>query len=246
MELLPPDIKADIGGYLCSWVDDIFIAGELLHHMPEFKDDKEWQTMAWTEARHKLCLFFEKNRLWRYPLLTSTAVHASSGQTIADGDDILICLCNLKLIDTTKASWEQILEFRKDEESRRALRRLRLFLVSNYQDKDATYIRDDIEQRVDDYEATVRKWGWETTIATLSCILSSKSLIASAGAALMCALMGRPELVVAAIGSEAVIETGRVAIELARRRLEIADIKRIHPVTYLITAKKSVVRLVHP
>ena len=58
---------------------------------------------------------------------------------------------NIPLIDTSKASWEQILERRKDTRALRKLRKLKMFLQDNYQGKDKDYIEDDLAMRLDKY-----------------------------------------------------------------------------------------------
>jgi hypothetical protein len=65
-----------------------------------------------------------------------------------------LALSGIPLVDTSSASWEQILELRKDPDARAKLRNLRLFFHNNYQGKPATFVVDDLGRRLDEYTAT--------------------------------------------------------------------------------------------
>lgn len=61
-----------------------------------------------------------------------------------DQSETVVSLASLRLIDADRCSWEQILEFRRDDVARDKLRRLRLFAYDNYSGKSKEYVEDDI------------------------------------------------------------------------------------------------------
>lgn len=62
-----------------------------------------------------------------------------------------VSLIGLSLIDTDEASWDQIIEFRKDKKSQMALRRLRIFFDKEYAGKSRHFIENDILMRLEAY-----------------------------------------------------------------------------------------------
>ena len=58
----------------------------------------------------------------------------------ADESDIAITMASLKLVDVGPATWEHVLEFRRDSDARDKLRRLRLFACENYSGKSKDFI----------------------------------------------------------------------------------------------------------
>lgn len=187
--------------------------------------------------RHGLA-FIDAFHLCRFPLFAEPLPFESrttSGP--CRGETPVISLVNLSLVDISKTSWEHILEIRRDKESRKKITRLRLFLFENYKGKDQDYVKDDILQRLDDYDEVAAKWGFETRAAVLSLILSSKSLIATISATFVSALFGEPLLVLASTLSGVSIEFGKVAVEVAKRKRKLEDYQKRHPFAYVFNAR---------
>ena len=175
---------------------------------------------------------FDKYCLHQYPLtFQATRVTASEHQC----DDIGIILHDLRLIDVSRASWEQILGFRKDEDSARKLRRLRMFVYEEYADKPRRFIEDDLQERMAAYNDVVKDWGFETMIASLSAVLSAKAMVPAAGAALASAFFGAPLAAAATTG--ALVEIGSFALEIAKRKYGLQKLRRDHPLAYTIHAR---------
>ncbi|MBI1811293.1 MAG: hypothetical protein HY035_09275 [Nitrospirae bacterium] len=123
-----------------------------------------------------------------------------------DSEDITVSLNNLALIDTSKASWDQILEIRKDENARKKLRNLRLFFYENYQNKSKEFIEDDLK-KIDDYKIACKDYGLQTCLSAISATMNSKNLVASSVAGLSAAFFGG---ILAGIGTATAIELGNV------------------------------------
>jgi len=156
----------------------------------------------------------------------------------ATEDDITLSIANTPIVNTQHTSWNKIIEFRRDKESKKKLRTLRLFLHTNYERKSREFIEDDIEKRLDDYYSTCKNYEFETITSTLSTVLDSKNLkftiVASAGAA----IWGKPIVFAGTILTGAVIELGKISIELCKKKHAFHRIKQQHELAYIIDAKK--------
>jgi hypothetical protein len=151
--------------------------------------------------------------------------------------EFLVALTSLSLVDAEKASWDQILEFRKDEKSRMALRRLQIFALKEYSGKDKAFIEDDLLLRIEEYNNVVRDWGFETRIATLSNLLNSKVLLGGIGGAVLSCLFGTHWVAAASAATGITVELGNIAIDLTKRRYSLASLRRDHPLSFIITAQ---------
>lgn len=162
-------------------------------------------------------------------------------QGTADQDDVSITLARLNIIDTSQTSWEQIAEFRKDAASIAKLRRLRIFVSSSYEGRDASYIRDDLETRIYDYEEEVKRWGFETKDSALSLLFESKSLKMVGAASFVAILYGAPIAAILGASGGAAIEVGKIALEVARKKVAMRKSLGGNPVSYLAEARKKLV-----
>lgn len=160
-----------------------------------------------------------------------------SGSTHEDeGDEPCLTLTGLRLVDTSKMSWEHLFEFRKDEDSVRKLRNLRLFLSKEYRDAEPDRVRDDLQRRLEEHEAAARKWGADLRDACLSMLLG-KEVQLSAAAASGLLLAGRYHEAMAA-GVPVLLQLGKVALEISSRRRDYAFKADNDPVAYLVDLKK--------
>jgi len=174
--------------------------------------------------------------VYRIPVILSTALLNPYDPKV---EDITLKISNIPLVDTTNAKWDQILEFRKDIESKRKLRNLRLFLFTNYEGKDKSFIEDDLFRRFDEYEQTCKDWGFETTISSISALFDSKNLRATIGFTAGAALFGEPVVAAGTILTGASIEIGKAVIEIAKMKDAFNKFKRNHDLLYIIEAKEK-------
>jgi hypothetical protein len=206
-----------------------------LDQPPHLEDmtNEEWE-MVEVQAATEYYSFLEDFGLADTPVL-------SPGSAITDGDtdsdDVALTLSTLRLIDVAKLSWEQLSEFRRDANARQKLRRLRLFAAGNYAGKSRSYIEDDLQRRLYDYDEEVRRWGFETKHATLTMLLTSKTFGAALSGSLVSALFGAPAISVATAVGGACIEIGRIALEISRRRFALRNSLQDNPVSYIKDAK---------
>ncbi|MGA2605171.1 MAG: hypothetical protein ABSG14_13165 [Verrucomicrobiia bacterium] len=143
------------------------------------------------------------------------------------------------VIDTSKVTVPQIMEFRKDRETMNKMRNFRLFAYEQYSGKDRAYIEDDIQRRLSDYNEAVKACGFETMVKTLSFLFESKLLIGAFATSAVSLLMGNARLAMEAFGSGAILEVGRLSLEYARQRHELGKICRENPISYIADTKKK-------
>lgn len=146
-------------------------------------------------------------------------------QSIPKGTSVAFeaALQNIPTVVEEQLSWEQVLQFRKDPESRRKYRALKSWLKDGLTATNLDEAKEIIEKRLDDYSWTVRKHGLKTITGGLTVILDSKtlgSIIATMGAA---TLLNNTTL--AAIASGFIL-LSKVSVWVAERMVDLEDIKR--------------------
>jgi hypothetical protein len=151
----------------------------------------------------------------------------------------MLTIASLKLIDSSKAAWSHILEFRKSSESRSALQRLRLFAFDTYQGKSRDYIEDDLGQRLATYHATIDEWGFNTRTGAMTSVLKSKTMAGALAGTLVSTLFGEPMAALVSLAGGALLECGGVALEIRSRQFLLAKLTRENPVTFIDLAQKS-------
>lgn len=153
--------------------------------------------------------------------------------------EVAITLASLQIADVKHASWEQILEFRRDGDAHNKLRRLRLFACENYAGKSKSFVEDDISVKLYDYEVAVKKWGFGTKYAAFTTLLSSKTLAGALTGSLISTLFGAPlpALVSAAVG--VALEVGHVSLEVGKQRFALRELMAENPVCYISEARSK-------
>jgi hypothetical protein len=149
--------------------------------------------------------------------------------------DITVTLSNVQIIDVTSTSWEHIVEFRKDAESARALRKLRVFLYENCKDKSASYVEDKIHTELEKYDNAVKSHGFKLITGSLSTLIDSQSIIAASSTMLVAALIGGR---LVGIGAGVALEASKLAIEISQTLYSMRELKRDHPLAYIIKARE--------
>ena len=177
--------------------------------------------------------------LEQVPLLVPDGALLCTNTTLSD---VTITLARMPLIDMSKASWEQILEFRNNPLSIGKLRRLRLFLYDNYSGKSSQYIQDAMLRDIEAYMSCCIEHGFEFKTGVLSTILDSKTLLTTGIITLVAFLFGGPSTgcITAAIGSS--IEIGKVLLTIADKKHSLAQVKDSHPLAYIIEAADSLTK----
>jgi hypothetical protein len=175
----------------------------------------------------------------RYHLSSYPAILPNSDMPILNEDTsqaVAITLTGLRLIDVANLSWDHIVEFRRDERSRSAFRRLLQFFSESYAGKPSERIQEDLLMRLEAFNDVVDDWHFETIDTSLSLVLNSKILAASSVVSLASfCFNATPEAVLAgAIGAG--VEFANLALHLRRRAYALHTMRRDHPLSYLISA----------
>lgn len=144
-------------------------------------------------------------------------------------------LSGLKLVDPSKATWEQIVEFRKDAKSFSALRDLRILFQTDYSGRDINFISDDLAGRIERFEEARKLWGFETIQRSLSVLFDEKSAIAASFGSIATHAIGGSLLAAVSAGGGialggAVLGLGKVYVEQRKQRIQ-------SPVRYLVDLK---------
>ncbi len=199
----------------------------------------EWlKTITIEKLIAQLHKFITTFHLSRYPWVLSENPIDDRSKPITVHEDIMVTLAGLKLVDLSKTTWDHIFEFRKKTESKNKLRRLRLFIYNNYSGKDATFIEDDILQRLDEYNDVIAEWGFDTITSSLSALVSSKSMLAASTAAFLSILLGQQQALKASLIGGASIECGKLIIQLAKKKFELHKLAKEFPLHYIFDASK--------
>ena len=155
-------------------------------------------------------------------------------------EDLRLSLVNAKLIDTSSASWDQIVALREDVESKRKLERLRRFLTTNYDGKGRSFIEDDLQQRLEDHEAVAKKFGMETRYVVVDAVLKAPWVL-GLGAGLTWYLREQQTTAALVAGIVATVaKVGGTIVQLKRRKFEFDEEVRQHPLGYIFDAKKRI------
>jgi hypothetical protein len=159
-------------------------------------------------------------------------------QSKPTNDDITLYLVNWPFVDTSKATWDQIIEFRKDEEAKKKLRNLRLFLHTNYQGKNPNFIEDDLCRRLESYKGVCSDWDFETRNSVFSVVMDSQCLLATAAATLGAILLNEPIAQTISALAGVTLNIGKILLIYDKQKHAFHKLKRDHDLAYIIEAKE--------
>jgi len=132
-------------------------------------------------------------------------------------------LNNLPVVSPESLSYEQLIEFRRDEDSVRRYRDLRLWLEQSLNGKTLSEATDIIGQKLDDYGWAIKKHGLKTITGTFSQILNWKQASMTGAVALAGgALAGE----IGAAFAAGLVIASQVGASIAERMIEHEDLTR--------------------
>lgn len=174
-----------------------------------------------------------------YSIIPPTGFDPIIGTSDSLTDSLGFTFSNLKVIDAENADWEQILEFRKDKDALKKLRRFKLFFYDELADKDLSYINDLIAVKMEDYENSCKKHGIDMIQKSYKTILNSKILLAGFSTSIAALIVNKPELFqLSAIGA-GVLELGRITLEVSHANVERKIMRNANEISYFVEAKKK-------
>lgn len=102
-------------------------------------------------------------------------------------------LAGLPIIDASSATWDQILEVRRDPESMQKLRKLRVFTQQQFTGKDLASIEDEFGQLMDEYQTAAKRYDFNIKTHHLGVMMAATAT--SVG--LLAAVAGMPNPLIA-------------------------------------------------
>ncbi|MCK4406778.1 MAG: hypothetical protein KAV44_03815 [Bacteroidales bacterium] len=132
-------------------------------------------------------------------------------------------LQNLPTIIEEEASWDQIVEFRKDKMALTNYRKMISWLNNYLQAESISQAEDIILKRIEDYEWALRKHGLKTATGALSSILDWKGISALASGAGIAGIIGGP--IWSAI-TGGIVLSAKISIWIAEHMIDREEIKR--------------------
>lgn len=149
------------------------------------------------------------------PWVDSVLAGKARKPVISDDTAYALAIRHVNVVDYTKISWEKILQFREDRESRNRLKRFRVFFAENFVGKSQSYIEDRLCSALEDHNDAIKLWDFETVKKTISVATAKENAVSTSIGVLSSILLGAPVAVSAGIGS---------AITLAGCAVEFASV----------------------
>jgi hypothetical protein len=140
-----------------------------------------------------------------------------------DRDIIIAVLNDLEIADEKQLTWEQVVEFRKDEDNRRKYKRFLRWLDKEMVGKSQKFIEDEIAIKIDDYERALKKYGIKTILGTIEEGLDGKYLLGASNVSSSMIFAGHPVLGILLGGG---LVVGKISIKLIQIKLGFDDIER--------------------
>jgi hypothetical protein len=186
-----------------------------------------WHARAFTTAQQAFV-----------PLVYSPSAFATISES-GQSDALQIVLGGLPLVDTSTAKWAQILEVRRDKRSLSALRDLRLFFASSYEGKNAAFVTDDVQRRLENFERARKKFGFDLLISSAKVLLDSNSILSVAGLGLVAAILGTPLATTVATLAGVSLEIAKLTINITEQTHNFQSKAQEHELAYLIELKNK-------
>ncbi len=177
------------------------------------------------------------------PLLSSQAVLAKGirdrladqGVMVDYTEMVEVKIDNLRTISTEHAQWEQVSALRQDLDALRRVRNIRRLFAEDYQGKSRQFIADDIQARIEQYEAAAKKYGFELGEETVAMIRDPAILVCFAHL-----IPGGAQDVAQLLASLAAVAFH--GVRLAKRMWLRSEDRKQDPVALVIEARDSMQR----
>jgi hypothetical protein len=144
-----------------------------------------------------------------YPSGSSEVLHAA--------------ITDVALVREDELSWEQVLEFRRDDKARTKYRRFVRWVDMELKSSSPKEVVELMSIRLDDYEWALKKHGIKTSLGALSCLLDPKFLTTASAAIAVSAIAGGK--LWASLASAGLV-IGRSALEFGTQFVDAKDALR--------------------
>jgi hypothetical protein len=165
---------------------------------------------------------FETRQIVATPVLTSTEM-VNEQYRPGRLEIVVAAIDALQIVDEEQLTWEQVTEVRRDVGARRKYRRLIHWFDAEMIGKPASFITDELADRLDDYDAVIRKHGLKTVLGSLSSLLDPRFLSAATAVTAGAAVAGGSAWAAASAALLAAFQSG---ISVTSNLLDLSDIRR--------------------
>lgn len=186
--------------------------------MKQFSKSFDMELMS-----RSVCRAIEEKHGFHVLPLYSNEISLNTEYKPGTESSIVTLINELEVVDEEETSWEQVLEFRADNEARRKYRRFIHWLNSELLNRPIQAIIDEINIRLEDYQWAIRKHGFSMITGTLSSILNTKTLFGAASAYGACSFALHDLLAIFAGGA---VLVGKASVHMAEELLKLENIKR--------------------
>lgn len=145
---------------------------------------------------------------------------------MGDHGAIIASMSAIDLVDNEKLEWEQVLEFRRDVESRKAFRRFVHWLDKDMVGKPISVVTDEMGIKLELYRRAIKKHAIKTRLGIMESVVGSHSLISSGATAVASASLTQ-DLFATAIASATVatsVVLGKILISVQKSKLDLQDV----------------------
>lgn len=134
-------------------------------------------------------------------------------------------LSNIKIVNEDRITWDQVLEFRRDDSARRKYRRLIRWIDGELLESDKARVEDLIAKRLEDYEWSLKKHGLRASLGTVSALIDPKFLASTTAATATAAAAGGALWATLAAAS---LTIGRAVVSFGTAAIDGAEYRRKH------------------
>jgi hypothetical protein len=157
-------------------------------------------------------------------------------------DAIEVQLVDMEVVDTERAPWEQIADFRRDRVSIASLRDMRLLFDDKLRGKSVEYIRDYIESKLDAYAVARKKHGFDSTLSTMQLVVNSKTAAGAGAIAAAGIITHSPAIWTTTLAASAVLELTNATLNIVGQRRSLNFWSRSAELSYIFLARQRLER----
>lgn len=181
--------------------------------LPDKLDDAEKRAAIDSISREVSKSFSTEHGIPMVPIYEFTESRDCEYQE-GDREAVVTTVSSLEIVDEEALKWEEVLEFRADEENKRKYKRFLHWLDKEMVSKSKSFVEDEISIRLEDYEKALKKHGIKTVVGEVSEVLAGGGLIAA---------LSEPKYGLLTVGA---LTIGKLVIKIAKVLLDYDDVEK--------------------
>lgn len=168
------------------------------------------------------------------------AVGRDAEYVSGDHNVTVAALSEIHVVDESALTWEQVEQFRQDTDARRHYRRLVHWLDAEMAGRTTSFIADEMSERLENYEAALRKHGIQTALGSLAALIDPGFLAAASVAVSAAAVSGGGIFAAITAGGLAL---ARGAISVISKRIDLRDeVRKTSEIAFIHELKEKMAR----